>query len=156
MMRIVTAALSGVVFAVGLALSGMTRPEKVISFLDVTGDWDPSLAFVMGGAILFFAPLFHWVRRREQVAFGQSLSLPTASQLDARLLLGSALFGVGWGLAGYCPGPALTAAGGARTDTLVFALAMIVGMAVAPAVVRLLTPSEGAATGPIKDPQHSP
>lgn len=156
MRRMITAGLAGAVFAAGLALSGMTQPQKVIDFLDVTGDWDPSLAFVMGGAILFFAPLFHWVRKRERMAFGQALSLPTATHIDARLIAGSALFGVGWGLAGYCPGPALTAAGSARYDALMFAIAMVVGMAVAPALARMLTPSANATTGPLKDPQSSP
>ena len=144
MRRILMAALTGSIFAAGLALSGMTKPEKVIAFLDFSGRWDPSLAFVMGGAILLFAPLYFWTVRRERVAFGQTLVAPASSAIDARLLIGATLFGVGWGLGGYCPGPALTAAGSGSVETLWFAGAMVLGMAVYPWVDRLLLRREAA------------
>lgn len=137
MARIAWAALTGGLFAAGLALSGMTKPQKVIAFLDVTGDWDPSLALVMGGAIAMFAPLFWWTRRRETVAFGQPLKLPTATHIDTRLVVGSALFGAGWGLGGYCPGPAITAAGASGGEALMFVVALFAGMASLPLVDRI-------------------
>jgi len=137
MRRMLVAALTGAIFAVGLAFAGMTKPEKVIAFLNFTGDWDPSLAFVMGGAIVLFAPLYWMVQHREKVAFGQPLKIPTASHIDLRLLGGSALFGIGWGLGGYCPGPALTATGTGGVDVLLFAAAMAFGMALAPAIDKL-------------------
>jgi uncharacterized membrane protein YedE/YeeE len=132
------AMVTGAIFAAGLALAGMTQPSKVIAFLDFAGDWDPSLAFVMGGAILFFAPLYFWAVRRERVAFGQRFAAPAHGPVDRRLVVGAALFGVGWGLGGYCPGPALTALGTGTLDALWFAGAMAVGMALYPWLDRWL------------------
>ncbi len=103
--------VSGLLFGAGLVLSGMTRPDKVIGFLDLTGDWDPSLAFVMVGAIGVFAFAAWAARRQTRPVWAPSFQWPTRKDIDARLLLGSALFGLGWGLAGYCPGPAPTAPG---------------------------------------------
>jgi hypothetical protein len=118
-------------------LVGMTQPQKVIGFLDFTGDWDPSLAFVMAGAIAFFAPLYFWTARRERVAFGQRFSAPAQGGVDARLIVGATMFGVGWGLGGYCPGPALTTLGSGTLEVLWFAGAMALGMALYPSIDRL-------------------
>lgn len=101
----------GLIFGAGLLLSGMTDPARVIGFLDWTGAWDPSLAFVMGGAILSAAPLFALARRRSRPLFAEAFERSTEDTIDARLLIGAAVFGVGWGLAGICPGPALVLIG---------------------------------------------
>lgn len=122
------AMLSGLLFAVGLGIAGMTQPSKVIGFLDVAGDWDPSLAFVMGGAIVVYMPLLRLVKSRGRAVLAPRLSLPTRKDLDARLLLGAALFGVGWGLAGYCPGPAIVSLTTLGGPALVFGAAMLGGM----------------------------
>jgi len=124
----VAAFAAGLVFGVGLLLSGMTDPAKVIGFLDVAGRWDPSLAFVMAGAILvgFFA--FAAARRRAQTFFGDALRLPQSRDIDARLVGGSIVFGIGWGLAGFCPGPAIVAFGAGFDQATVFVIAMLAGM----------------------------
>lgn len=107
-MMIVAAGLVGVLFGLGLIVAGMANPAKVLAFLDVAGAWDPSLALVMGGAIGVALPAFALSRRRERGWLGARFDWPRATQIDRRLLLGGALFGVGWGMAGVCPGPALT------------------------------------------------
>lgn len=124
-----TAFVAGVIFAVGLAVSGMTLPDKVINFLDFTGQWDPSLAFVMGGAVTLNA-LLYWITRRKLTAplLAPTFHLPARSQLDRPLLLGAALFGVGWGLGGYCPGPAIAALPLGGANAALFVIAMLVGM----------------------------
>jgi len=128
-MSIALPALAGAVFGGGLMLAGMTRPERVIGFLDVTRAWNPSLAFVMGGALAVYAVLLRIIlRRRRDPWFDVAFHLPTRRDLDARLLVGAAIFGVGWGLGGLCPGPAIVAAGSGRTDVLVFVAAMVAGM----------------------------
>ncbi len=126
-MSVFTAFLSGLAFATGLVISGMTMPSKVMGFLDVAGDWDPSLAFVMGGAVLVYAPLFRLIVRLKWPLAAQAFELPSAKRIDGRLLTGAAIFGVGWGLAGMCPGPALVVAGSGAKEALVFVLAMITG-----------------------------
>ncbi len=120
--------LVGLLFGLGLLLSGMTDPGKVIGFLDLSGMWDPSLAFVMGGAIAvgFFA--FALAKRRTQSFLGGALHLPTSSQIDRRLLIGSALFGVGWGIAGFCPGPGLVSMAAGQPKAVAFVVAMLAGM----------------------------
>lgn len=120
---------AGLVFGVGLIVSGMTDPGKVIGFLDVAGAWDPSLAFVMGGAILvgFFA--FAFAERRARTFLGAALQLPGRRDIDAPLVGGAIVFGVGWGLAGFCPGPALVSFGSGQDKAAVFVLAMLAGMA---------------------------
>lgn len=106
-MRGAAALLAGLLFGIGLAISGMTSPDKVIGFLDITGAWDPSLAFVMGAGLLVAAPLF-WLAQRRGAGFsGDPLGEPADQAIDAKLLGGSALFGLGWGISGLCPGPAL-------------------------------------------------
>lgn len=129
-MNILMALIVGLVFGIGLIVSGMTDPAKVTGFLDLAGNWDPSLAFVMGGAILVGLVGFRIAGKRERSLLGEPMRLPTATRIDRRLVLGSLAFGAGWGLAGYCPGPALAslATGGAKP--WVFALAMVAGMSV--------------------------
>ncbi len=119
---------AGAVFAVGLALAGMTQPAKVVGFLDVAGDWDPSLAFVMAGAIAIYASLRRWVMRLHAPVWSQAFSLPTKRDINPRLVGGAALFGVGWGLGGFCPGPALASLGTASFEVSIFVGAMLLGM----------------------------
>jgi uncharacterized membrane protein YedE/YeeE len=142
------AGAAGVMFGLGLAVSGMTRPAKVIGFLDVTGDWDPSLIGVMGGAVWIYAIVHLAVRRRRSPLLAESFALPTRRDIDARLVAGAAIFGVGWGLAGYCPGPALTSLVGGSSSALVFVLAMIAAMGATARIERaVLSPSTpGTAT----------
>ena len=125
-----SALLSGLVFGLGLIVSGMANPAKVLGFLDLAGAWDPSLAFVMGGAIAvgFFAFLI--AKKRTRSFIGAEMKLPTTSSIDNRLLTGSALFGAGWGVAGFCPGPGLVALGMGEPKALVFVGAMLAGMAI--------------------------
>ena len=119
----------GLLFGIGLILSGMTDPGKVIGFLDLTGAWDPSLALVMGGAILVGVFAFALAKKRTTTFLGGALQLPSSNDIDKRLLAGSLLFGVGWGLAGFCPGPAIVSLGSGQPKAAVFVLAMLVGMA---------------------------
>ena len=127
----------GLLFGWGLLISGMTDPSKVIGFLDVAGSWDPSLAMVMGGAIAvgFFA--FGSAKKRTSNFFGGALHLPTSSDIDKRLLLGSLLFGAGWGLAGFCPGPGIVSMADGQPKAVVFVVAMIAGMLVFEWIDRL-------------------
>lgn len=122
------ALLAGAVFGIGLIVSGMADPAKVLGFLDLAGAWDPSLAFVMAGAILVGVFAFAVARRRTVSLLGLPMRLPTSSQLDRRLVGGSLLFGIGWGIAGFCPGPALVALGMGEQKALVFVAAMLAGM----------------------------
>lgn len=126
-MPIISAFLVGVVFALGLGISGMTQPEKVIGFLDFTGSWDASLMFVMGGAVMLYF-LFFRVLRGERPMLAKRFRLPTRRTIDRRLVGGAALFGVGWALAGFCPGPAITSLGAGGGQALLFVAAMAGGM----------------------------
>lgn len=119
---------TGALFAVGLAVSGMTRPSKVVAFLDVAGAWDASLAFVMIGAIAVHFVARRLVMRRGSPLFDSKFHLPVRTAVDARLLIGAALFGIGWGLGGLCPGPAIVSAGGGSPSALVFLAGMTIGM----------------------------
>ena len=127
----------GLLFGWGLLISGMTDPSKVIGFLDLAGSWDPSLAMVIGGAIAvgFFA--FGTAKKRTSNFFGGALHLPTSSDIDKRLLLGSLLFGAGWGLAGFCPGPGIVSMADGQPKAVVFVAAMIAGMLVFEWIDRL-------------------
>lgn len=127
-MQRVSEFLVGLLFGIGLLLSGMTDPGKVIGFLNLAGDWDPSLALVMGGAILVGVFAFAFAKKRTTTFLGDALHLPSASDIDRPLIVGSLMFGVGWGLAGFCPGPALVSLGSGQPKALVFVLAMIAGM----------------------------
>ena len=120
--------VAGLIFAVGLALGGMTLPGKVTAFLDIFGDWDPSLALVMLGAITVHAVLYRVIRRHSSPLFAPTFSTPTRRDLDFRLVGGAALFGVGWGLGGFCPGPAVTSLASGQPSILIFVAAMLVGM----------------------------
>ncbi len=126
-----SALLSGALFAVGLGLAGMTDPANVLGFLDVAGDWDFRLAFVMAGAITVHAALRPLVLRRERPLFAGTFPAFTSTRVDPRLLVGAGLFGVGWGLGGYCPGPALTSLASGASGVLLFVPAMLVGMGLA-------------------------
>ena len=128
-MQVFAALFAGLVFGIGLIVSGMANPAKVQGFLDLAGPWDPSLALVMAGAIAVGLPAFALAKRRKVSLLGTPLNLPANSAVDRRLLGGSLLFGVGWGLAGFCPGPALVALGMKEPKALVFVLAMLAGMA---------------------------
>ena len=130
MMQPLVSLVAGVVFGLGLAVAEMTNPLKVLDFLDLAGNWDPSLAFVMGGAVLVTLVAFRFVLRRPVPLYGERFHLPTLTQLDRKLLGGAALFGIGWGLAGYCPGPALATILSGNSETWLFVPAMLVGGAV--------------------------
>lgn len=128
-MNTIVSFVVGLIFGLGLIVAGMTDPAKVLAFLDLAGNWDPSLALVMGGAIPVSAAAF-WIAKRKKVALlGQTIQLPDTHHFNWRLILGSTLFGIGWGLAGICPGPAITLLGYGVWQGAVFVMAMLVGMA---------------------------
>lgn len=127
-MKNLVALLSGIIFGIGLAVSGMMNPAKVIGFLDFAGDWDPTLALVMGGALLVTGPAFYVILRRPRPVLARNFDLPTKTAIDGRLLSGAAVFGVGWGLSGFCPGPAVAALSMGLLPAFVFVLAMVAGM----------------------------
>jgi uncharacterized protein len=122
------AALSGALFGAGLVVSGMTQPARIIGFLDVLGGWDPSLAFVMVGAVTIYTLAYALIRRRARPWFDVRFHTPSRADIDLPLVLGAAVFGIGWGLGGLCPGPGIVAAAGGSTAALGFVLAMLVGM----------------------------
>jgi uncharacterized membrane protein YedE/YeeE len=122
------ALVGGIFFGVGLVVSGMTLPSKVAGFLDFTGAWDPTLMFVMGGAIAVHALVYWLVRKRPSPLFAERFQLPTRKDIDARLVLGAAIFGVGWGLGGYCPGPAVTSIVSGHLEIVAFVVAMLGAM----------------------------
>lgn len=129
-MRLVISYLIGLIFGIGIALSGMANPAKVLNFFDIAGAWDPSLAFVMGGALIVTFIGYRVVLKRPAPIMSQSFQLPTRRDLDLPLLGGSALFGVGWGIAGFCPGGALPALGTGRSEVFVFVAALVAGIIV--------------------------
>jgi len=118
----------GALCAVGLGISGMTRPEKVVNFLDVTGNWDPSLMCVMGGAIAIHLALYKWILKRDSPLMASVFQIPQQRTITGRLVGGAALFGLGWGLSGFCPGPGVVGTGGLGSSAIVFVIAMLVGM----------------------------
>jgi uncharacterized protein len=128
-LRVIAALVSGLVFGLGLAVSGMMNPAKVIGFLDVAGDWDPTLAFVMIGALLVAVPAYRFIPKRPRPVLEEGFDLPKKQAVDRPLVLGSALFGIGWGLVGFCPGPAVAALGTGLAPVLAFVAAMLAGMA---------------------------
>jgi len=127
-MNVLTALLAGLVFGFGLIVSGMANPQKVLGFLDLAGLWDPSLALVMAGAIAVGSVAFFVAHRRTISFIGAAMRLPTARHIDRRLVVGSVLFGVGWGIAGFCPGPGLVTLGMGESKALAFVTAMLLGM----------------------------
>jgi uncharacterized membrane protein YedE/YeeE len=130
-MRLLAAFAIGVIFGLGIAVSGMINPAKVLNFFDLAGSWDPSLAFVMGGALLVAVPGYRLVWRRPGPLLDPAFHLPAKRDLDARLIGGAAVFGIGWGIAGFCPGGALPAIGTFRSEVLVFVAALIAGIVIA-------------------------
>lgn len=141
-MRAAAALICGLLFGLGLAWSGMTDPARVIAFLDIGGDWDGRLALVMGSALLLAAPVYAVVLRRRRALLDNRLHLPERSLIDRDLLGGAVLFGVGWGIAGFCPGPAIAALAGGDGEVVVFVLAMALGMALRQLQVRALATRE--------------
>ena len=131
--------LSGLLFGLGLVVSGMANPQKVLAFLDFTGNWDPSLAFVMIGAVGVGLVGFSFARKTGKTWLGVPMQLPGATQIDWRLMTGSSLFGIGWGLAGVCPGPALVTLSTGMAPALIFTVFMLIGMG----LYRLMTRIEG-------------
>ena len=129
-MAVLTAILAGLLFGFGLMVSGMANPAKVLGFLDLAGRWDPSLAFVMAGAIAVGSLAFFFARRTRRSLLGLPMQLPASTTITPRLVLGSAAFGIGWGLAGFCPGPALVALGAGYPKAIGFVAAMVAGMTV--------------------------
>ena len=128
MLSSIAALACGLIFGLGLILSGMGNPAKVQNFLDFFGQWDPSLALVMGGAIAIGLIAFSWAKTRSKALLGESMQLPGNTAIDKKLLTGSALFGVGWGLAGFCPGPALMNLATLQAEVWIFVAAMLAGM----------------------------
>ena len=138
----------GLIFGVGLMLSGMTDPGKVVGFLDITGAWDPSLALVMGGAIGVGVFAFAWAKKRSQSLLGKAFDWPASEQIDRRLVIGSLVFGMGWGLAGFCPGPALVSLAAGQEKALYFVGAMIFGMIAFELMQRRPSPSSETESQP--------
>lgn len=130
-MRLVSVYLIGLIFGLGISISGMANPEKVLNFFDFAGTWDPSLAFVMASAVVVAFFGYRFVLKRPGPSFDHVFHLPQNQKIDVKLLGGSAIFGVGWGLSGFCPGGALPAIGTGRSEVLIFALALVAGMGVA-------------------------
>lgn len=126
MKKAISALASGLLFAIGLAIAGMTLPSKVTQFFNLS-DWDPSLALVLIGAVVVYAPFALYAKKRGIAFFGGKISLPTRKDIDARLIIGAILFGLGWGISGYCPGPALTSVATLDSGVLVFAASMLAG-----------------------------
>ena len=129
MLKMLVNLFAGTLFGLGLSISGMVNPQKIIGFLDFAGDWDPTLAFVFGGALLVAIPAFRLILRRPHPVLADEFDLPTKKDVDGRLLGGAALFGIGWGLAGFCPGPVVTALASGLLPVFTFVAAMLAGMA---------------------------
>ncbi|MGF1719310.1 YeeE/YedE family protein [Vibrio kyushuensis] len=145
--NIVVGLISGALFGSGMIVSGMADPEVVLAFLDVTGQWNPSLIFVMGGALMVFTPFYHLVIKKRTAAIdGAKFNWPVKPKIDSTLLTGSVIFGVGWGIAGICPGPAVSSISGGSNVILVFVLSMLVGITLAKQYLsgRLPLPFVGA------------
>ena len=127
MLPTISSLVLGILFGLGLSISEMTDPARVIGFLDIAGRWDPTLMCVMGGALAVTLPLFPWIQKRQKSLLGEPLQLPSQTHIDTRLIIGAAIFGIGWGLAGLCPGPALANLTSTSPGIVLFVLAMIAG-----------------------------
>ena len=127
MMNKIFSLLSGIIFGLGLTVSSMTNPAKVIGFLDITGNWDPSLMFVMLGAIAISAPFFYLLRNKNKPLFDSNFEIPTIKNLDKKLVLGASIFGIGWGMVGFCPGPAIASLAFLNPFSIIFVIAMVGG-----------------------------
>ena len=136
MLKILSALVAGVIFGVGLALSQMVNPNKVINFLDITGQWDPSLMFVLGCAVLTTTLAYRFIFSRGKPLLADDFQLPTLLQIDRPLIIGAALFGIGWGVIGYCPGPAVASLGFGFQEPLLVVVSMLVGMLLYKAAVK--------------------
>ena len=143
----VTSLLAGLIFGLGLMVSGMANPEKVLGFLDIAGLWDPSLAFVMGGTIIVGLVAFAVARRRTLSFLGVTMKMPANNRIEPRLVIGSMMFGIGWGIAGFCPGPALVALGAGEIKAVVFVASMVAGMMAFEVIERIKRPSLGDTRG---------
>lgn len=143
-MQILSGLVGGLVFGIGLAVSGMTDPAVVLGFLDVTGVWNPALVFVLAGAVLVTFIGYRIVLQRTAPLFAPRFTLPTATAIDAELVVGAVVFGIGWGLAGYCPGPAIASISALDVGTLAFLAAMVIGM-IGTRLVRTARPRPAAA-----------
>jgi len=143
-MRLVVLYLIGLVFGIGISISGMANPAKVLNFFDVAGTWDPSLAFVMGGALITTFIGYRFVLKRPAPLMDGMFHLPTKTDLDARLIGGSAVFGIGWGISGFCPGGALPALGTGNLNVIAFVAALVAGMAAARYAQNLTPPGQPA------------
>ena len=130
MLKMLINLFAGTLFGLGLSISGLVNPAKIIGFLDFAGDWDPTLALVFGGALLVTIPAFRLILRRPRPVLADEFDLPTKKDVDSRLLAGAAIFGIGWGLAGLCPGPAVTALASGLLPVFAFVAAMVGGMAI--------------------------
>jgi uncharacterized membrane protein YedE/YeeE len=139
-MRVATAYLIGLLFGLGIVISGMANPAKVLNFFDIVGSFDPSLIFVMGGALVTTFIGYRFVLKREMPLLAERFQIPTNREIDARLIGGSALFGLGWGLAGFCPGGALPALGTGRSEVITFVVALIAGILAARFLMRIVRP----------------
>ena len=128
MLMLIISLFCGLIFGIGLLISGMANTQKVLGFLDITGLWDPSLILVMAGAILAALLPFQWAKNQSRSLLGQTMQLPDKTQIDRPLIVGSLLFGIGWGLAGICPGPAIVLLGLKQINAIYFVLAMLAGM----------------------------
>ena len=148
--RYALAFASGLIFAIGLGISGMTRPTKVLGFLDFAGAWDPSLLCVMGAALVVTFVAYRWILARPRPLFDETFHLPKKSKIDARLVGGAALFGIGWGIGGFCPGPAIVGAGAPRAAAI-FTAAMLLGMLAVDAFRRVGAPSTAERSGALSD-----
>ncbi len=148
-MRLFISFVVGLVFGTGLYVSGMTQPSKVQGFLDIFGDWDPSLAFVMAGAVAVGLVAFSIARRRSRTFLGDELRLPPLSKIDAPLVVGSLIFGVGWGLSGICPGPGIVDVGFFNLPALVFVVSMAAGMVIERLVVTVPAAKPAATKSPV-------
>lgn len=140
-MRIFVAYLIGIVFGLGISISGMANPAKVLNFFDVAGTWDPSLIFVMGGAVIVTFLGYRFVLKRPMPLFDRKYLLPGSNVIDAKLIGGSAVFGIGWGIAGFCPGGALPALGTGRMEVILFTAALVAGIFAARALMHFRRPT---------------
>lgn len=127
-MHILVGLITGAIFSIGLSISGMVNPNKVIGFLDFLGEWDPSLMFVMAGGVLVNTVLFSFILKRKNPLYAESFSLPTAKDIDKRLIIGSALFGIGWGIGGVCPGPGIANLITLNPKVIIFCICIVLGM----------------------------
>ena len=142
MMSKIVSCISGIIFGVGLSVSNMINPEKVLGFLDIFGLWDPSLIFVMLGAIIISAPVFFLFRSKNKPLFADNFTMPTLKSIDKNLIIGSSIFGVGWGMVGFCPGPAISSLALLNTYSVFFVLSMLGGFLLTKLIDRIIIPTQ--------------